>query len=509
MSAPEVSLAFTESVQPVLRAATTTAGSGAPSLEFYARTVGATTWNLLDGATVNGATGSASLPAGRLSIQQSFEYRAEHCDSTGCTSSATLTGAVSSDVGIGPRPGASGVPFSIGDRINAQVDPGSGNLMVSTPQFTVPRVAGDLSVGAVYNSISRWKSRFQTSLSSGWRLSTGSDVYLRHEGITGAVTYYGENGLTGVFLPAGGDTYTPPAGFKMDLAGNATAGWALTDHASFDKRVFNSGGQLTALTDRNGNSTTFAYDGAALTRIVGDSGPVDARTLQVTTAAGGKQITRIQQYPQYERGGSPRWATYAYNQAGQLSSITDTLGRVTTFFHGRSGNLNSVTAPGGAVTRFTYDEFGRVLTVTQPTEDYEVNAVTRFAYTATSVLVADPTTNQAEGDLVDVPHTTYDLTGDGMKLIAKVTDPAGNAREASYTPFLDVASASDSAGATTFGYDAAVNGGESLTGITGASGATSSFSYGNSGPAQFQPSSSTDAQGNAATFGTAQGSVDS
>jgi hypothetical protein len=42
-------------------------------------------------------------------------------------------------------------------------------------------------------------------LSSGWRLSTGSDVYLRHEGITGAVTYYGENGLTGVFLPAGGD----------------------------------------------------------------------------------------------------------------------------------------------------------------------------------------------------------------------------------------------------------------------------------------------------------------
>ncbi|WP_299952993.1 RHS repeat-associated core domain-containing protein [uncultured Modestobacter sp.] len=434
-----------------------------------------------------------------MSIQQPYEYRAEHCDSTGCTSSATLTSQVSPDVGIGPRPGASRVPFTIGDQINAQVDVGSGNLMVSTPQLTVPRVAGDLSVGSVYNSTSRAGTRFSTSLSSGWRLSTGSDVYLRHEGITGAVTYYGDNGLTGVFLPAGGDTYSSPAGFKMTLTGNSRAGWTLTDHASADKRTFNAAGQLTALTDRNGNATTFTYNGAALTSIVGDSGPVTARTLKVSTASGSKRITRIQQNPQYERGGSPRWASYSYNSAGQLASITDALGRVTRFDHGSQGNLNAVTAPGGAVTRFTYDGLGRVLTITQPTGEAGVPAVTRFTYSDTATAMADPNTGQG-GDATKVPHTSYEHTTDGMKLIAKATDPTGNVREASYTPLLDVASASDSAGSTSFGYDAAVNSGESLTGVTGATGATSSFSYGNSGPAQFQPSSGTDAQGNASTY---------
>ncbi len=68
-SPPNVSPAFTESVRPVLRAATTTPGTGSASLKFYARTVGSATWDLLDGATVSvptvsGATGSASLRAG-------------------------------------------------------------------------------------------------------------------------------------------------------------------------------------------------------------------------------------------------------------------------------------------------------------------------------------------------------------------------------------------------------------------------------------------------------------
>ncbi|MQA36026.1 RHS repeat-associated core domain-containing protein [Modestobacter roseus] len=506
VSPPEVSPAFTESLQPVLRAATTTAGTGAASLKFFARTVGSSTWDLLDGvsvtvSTVSGATGSASLPAGRLSIQQPYEYRAEHCDSTGCTSSATLTRSVSPDVGIGPRPGATRVPFTLGDQINAQVDVGSGNLMVTTPQLTVPRVAGDLSVGAVYNSTSRAGTRFDSSLSSGWRLSTGSDVYLRREGITGAITYYGENGLTGVFLFTGNDTYTytSPAGFKMTLTGNTSTGWTLTDHASADKRVFNTAGQLTALTDRNGNSTTFTYNGSALTKIVGDSGPVDARTLKVTTTPGSKQITRIGQDNQYDRGGSPRWATYAYNSAGRLSSITDTAGRVTRFDHGGNGNLNAVTAPGGAVTSFSYDSLGRVVSITQPTGEAGVPAVTRFTYTATSTAMADPNTGQGS-DATAVPHTSYEYTTDGMKLIATATDPSGNAREATYTPLLDVATASDSAGSTSFGYDTAVNGGESLTGVTGATGASSSFGYGNTGPAQFQPATGTDAQGNASTY---------
>jgi len=151
------------------------------------------------------------------------------------------------------------------------------------------------------------------------------------------------------------------------------------------------------------------------------------------------------------------------------------------------------------VTSFTYDELGRVQTIIQPTATAGATAVTRMSYPGNTTVVADPNTNQA-ASIGDVPRTTYTYTTDGMKLIAKATDPSGNARSATYTSFLDVASAGNTAGTTTGSYSAQVNGGESLTGITGASGASSSFSYGNTGPAQYQPGGSTDGQGNASTY---------
>jgi RHS repeat-associated protein len=499
---PTVTEVVSQTLTPVLKATATAAGSGQQSVKFYARTVGSSTWNLLDGTTVSGTTGTATLPGGKLSVQDTFEFRAEHCDGSGCISSAVQTGEVDAGPGMGRRTGITGVPFTLGDSISAQIDAGSGNLLVSFPQLTLPRVAGDLSVGAVYNSTSRWNGGggFATSLSSGWRLSTGSDVYLKREATTGAITYHGPNGLTGVFWPvAGTNTFRAPSGFTMDLTGDTTAGWSLYDHDSGDTRGFNAGGQLTTLKDRNGNATTFTYNGAALTSIVGEQGPTAARTLTVTTAGNGsKRITRISQSPAAGSGLEARSASYGYNADGQLTSVTDTIGRTTTLFYGWSGNLNTVTAPGGAQTDFTYDELGRVQSISQPTADGGT-AVTRVRYPAGATTIADANTDQSK-DALSVPYTRYDLTTDGKKLVAKATDPTGNVRSTTYTSFNDVASATNSAGTTAYAHDSAVNGGESLTGVTGASGATSSFSYGNTGMAQFLPSSGKDGQGNSSTY---------
>src|SRR6185312_6245727 len=114
----------------------------------------------------------------------------DDCDSTGCASSPVQTDNVSALLGIGDRPGATTIPFTIDDTINATVDVGSG-----------------------------------------WRLSTGSDVYLNNEPASGAVTYHGPNGTTGVFTPAGSGSYASPAGFTMDLAATP-GGWTLWDHDS-------------------------------------------------------------------------------------------------------------------------------------------------------------------------------------------------------------------------------------------------------------------------------------
>ena len=351
----------------------------------------------------------------------------------------------------------------------------------------------------MYNSLSRAAGAdFNGSLSDGWRLSIGSDVYLWQEPLTGAITYHGPNGTTGEFFANGAGSYESPPGFKMDLAAASGGGWTLWDHDSGQTSVFNANGQLTQLKDRNNNVTSFSYSGAALTSIVGDQGPTAARTLTVTTAGGGaKRITGIAQNPGYGSSLASRSVSYGYNSSAQLTSITDVLGRSTSFGYGSSsGNLTSITAPGGAVTSFSYDSAGRVQTITQPTAT-SATAVTRFVYTGTTTTVAEPNTNQSQA-VSAVPHTTYTLTTDGNKLIASSVDPAGKSRSATYTAMNDVASATDPAGTTTLDHNA--NGGESITGITGGSGSTSSFSYGNSGTSQYLPDGGTDAQGNASTY---------
>jgi YD repeat-containing protein len=62
--------------------------------------------------------------------------------------------------------------------------------------------------------------------------------------------------------------------------------------------------------------------------------------------------------------------------------------------------------------------------------------------------------------------------------VAKATGPAGHVRSATYAPQLDVTTATDPASTATFGYDPAVNGGESLTSTRSATGAGNSSAYG-------------------------------
>ncbi|RZU33972.1 RHS repeat-associated protein [Blastococcus saxobsidens] len=508
-SAPSAKVAVSELLAPVLHGKATAAGSGSQSIRFSARTVGATTWNLLDGVSVAGTEAYRALPEGRLSIGQTFEYQIAHCDGTGCTAAEVKTGVVSPALGAGVRPGATRVPVTIGDRIGAQVDVGTGNLLVTADLFSLPRRSGSpLEVGIAYNSTTRARgeSHFLNSVgasSSGWRLSTARDVRLRSVPGAGTVTYFGPNGLTGTFTADGAGGYNSPAGFKMTLSALSGGGWTLNDHGSGDTRHFAGNGLMTELVDRNGNATTFSYNtDGGLTSIRSDQGSAGASRLAVTL--GGttpRQIAALSQTAD-GAGGGTRSVTFTYDpDRNYLTGFTDAEGRTTAFFHGSSGNLNRITAPGGAVTSFSYDAYGRVESITQPTAGDPAGAVTRLLYhDGTFTDVADPNSDQTTA--VDhTAHTRYHLTGDGWQLVQRAIDPAGHQRSATYTPFLDVASATDPAGTGTFGYDPAVNGGQSLTATTAPTGAGSSFAYGNTAQAtRFQPTSGTDAQGRASTY---------
>lgn len=503
-SPPDVEVAVDDSLQPILHGEATATGSGTESMKFYARTVGASSWDLLNGSSVSGRDAFKQLPSGVLEIGEAFEYQIAHCDSTGCTSSAVETGHVSQAIGAGERPGATRLPFTLGDRLGGQVDVGSGNLLATMALFSLPRRAGSpLEVGLAYNSVTRRvEAQFDGSVgrpSSGWRLSTGSDVRLGPVPGQGAVVYRGPNGLTGTFMPKSGGGFTSPTGFKMTLTAVSGGGWKLNDHGSGDTRHFNAAGWMTQLEDRSGNDSTFSYNSSgALTQIVSDVGGAGAKTLTVTTVGSGRgRITEISQTAD-GYGGATRTVILAYDANGDLDSVTDQEGRVTDFVHGSQGNLNQIVAPGGIDSAFTYDNDGRVQTVTQPTADPNVDAVTRLLYEPGQTFVADPNSNQAQTPDVSA-HTLYELTNDGWKLVDTATDPAGKERSATYTPFLDVASATDTSGTSTFGYTG--NSGESLTSTSSPTGAGSSFAYGNTAQAtRYQPTSGTDAQGNSSTF---------
>lgn len=511
---PTAQVAVSESLTPVLYGGATATGSGAESIRFSARTVGAASWDLLNDVAVPGRTAYQQLPADRLDIGQAFEYQIAHCDSSGCAPSAVKTGFVSPALGAGARPGATRLPFTIGDRVGAQVDVGSGNLMVGVSALALPRrTGGSVDLGLAYNSVTRRSEAQFTgavgSASSGWRLSTGPDVRLRKEG--GYVVYHADNGLTGTFTPRAGyaGQYVPPVGFKMDLSGSATAGWTLVDHNSGEERRFDGAGRLTSIEDRSNNAVTFTYAASgALATVSSDVGPAGARTVNVTsTGTGAGRITELSQTVQltdpatgYPTTTDSRSVSLSYDSGNRLVGMTDPVGRTTEFAYSAGGNLNRITAPGGAQTSFTYDAYGRVETVTQPTATSATGAKTRFLYGATTTDVADPNSDQSLA-IDTAAHTRYRLTDDGRQLVASTRDQAGNERSKTYTPFLDVASATNTSGTTTFGYDDAVNGGESMTGATSATGAGSSYAYGNTAAAaQYQPSEGKDAQGNTSTY---------
>ncbi|TFV52987.1 S8 family serine peptidase [Blastococcus sp. TF02A_35] len=438
---PIAKMAVWATQTPVLHGKATAAETGPQSIRFYARTVGATTWNLLDGVSVDGPEARQAVPAGRLAIAQRFEYQIAHCNDVGCTPGEVRSASVSSALGAGRREGATRLPFTIGGRIPTDVDVGSGNVMVSVPAFSVPRRNGtSLDVSVVYNSVTRegW-AHFNGSIgsaASGWRLSTGADVRLAREPGTGQVVYHGDSGLTGTFVPdsyaPGG--YRPPPGIPLQLSGSPSKGWVLLDARSGDERHFSGSGRLLRLEDKLDNAVTFQYGaGGVLTRITSDLGTAGTHTVDVVSGASG-EITRISRtvtvkdpttgYP------SARTESVALTYDAQLylTGMTDPAGRRTGFVHSpSSGNLNQVLPPDSSVTTLRYDDKGRVESLAQTPAGSQTAATTRFQYSPTSTRVAGPATNQSV-PLLETAHTRYQLTTDGRLLIANVMQMAATPR---------------------------------------------------------------------------------
>lgn len=400
----------------------------------------------------------------------------------------------------GARNGATRLPFSISGTGSLSVDVGTGNALFTDQLLTLPGRRADVPVTLAYNSSafgSAEPSAVTNSSGSGWVIS-GFDERLVTNA-DGSVTFYGPQGLSGVFTPSG-SAFTSPTQFKASLSGSPAAGYTLTFHASQEKLSFNTSGRLTKDTDRDGNATSYGYDPYGYpSSITSSRGPTAGRAVSVTTSGG--RITQLTQ----TSGGLTRNVQLQYSSGGHLAAVIDTAGSSTQFFspYGTdTGQVVQINDPDNAATTLSFTG-GKVSTVDQanpPVDGGTGDAITRLSYTSsTQTLVADPTTNQSQA-VSAVPHTTYTLDS-STHLVTSAQDPLGNSRSAGYTPFGDVNSTTNAAGGnTTFSYPSTLNGGESLNKIVNPGGATESAAYGNSGANAYLPSSSTDDAGSSTYY---------
>ncbi|WP_306205014.1 RHS repeat-associated core domain-containing protein [Actinoplanes sp. RD1] len=412
-------------------------------------------------------------------------------------STAAVADPPSVPKGTGPVRGATQVSFSLTDRLDMKVNVGSGNLLLTSTELTLPGIAGNTTLGASFNSLLLGTNLPNGSLGPGWRSRSGADVRLYEATSDGSVTYAAADGVVGKFTKSGSG-YTAPGVFKASLAKDGS-GWKLTEHDSGKELFFTADGVLDKTEDRNGNVTDYTYSGANWATVVSDKGTAPGKTVEVGYTDG-----KISRYRQWADGSTSRTATYAYDSSGRLQNIQSTSYRSTSFEYSSAGDLTRITTDADDTrVDITYDGQHRVTSVNQVT----VNAtgegsMTRFAYTSsTQTDVADPRQNLSQ-PVTSVPHTTY--TVDDQKRVTKTVDPAGNERSDTYTPFSDVASSvSPEGGTVTNTYGA--NAGESLTKSASPSGSSASAAYANAATstnptANFQPSSSIDTQGNSSSY---------
>jgi RHS repeat-associated protein len=264
------------------------------------------------------------------------------------------------------------------DKINfgAPVDASTGNFWHTFDELSIPGRGPGLDLSLTYNSQAAPNaSRF----GNGWIDSYDMSLTIPPGGTP--VTVAQENGSRVTFTLSSG-VYTADARVQATLTHNLDGTWTFL-RRNRDTFTFDSGGNLTAITNLNGYSTTLTYTSGQLTTVTDSEG----RTL-----------------------------TYVYS-SGFVSSVTDNTASRQVQFGYTSGDLASITDVGGGVTTMSYDSSHQMLQLLDPNQQ---SATTKHYLTN----VYDGNGRVTSQTDFASRVTTFDYTS--IAGATKITDPKGN-----------------------------------------------------------------------------------
>ena len=287
------------------------------------------------------------------------------------------------------------------------VDAGTGNFWETRTDLAIAGRGFPIEVTRTFNSV---LAGDDGPLGHGWSFSYG--MHLKTNATSGEVTLHQEIGAELTFVRNADGSYSPASPrTQATLAKNDDGTWTVVRQLTQTLR-FDGAGRLTSLTDPNGIRTTLASTSGKLATVT------DASGRRITVTWTGNRITRISDH-------SGRGVNYAYDDAG---------------------NLKTVTSPDGAATRYTYDAGHRVLSVLDPNQaDAETPKPTVNVYDAAGRTVSqtDPLGRK----------TTFAYGTD----MTTITDAKGNVTVEKYWQGLRVAvtrgSGTPQATTTRFSYD--------------------------------------------------------
>lgn len=273
------------------------------------------------------------------------------------------------------------------------VNAANGNLLINRQdEFLVGR-GPDVAIARTYNTL----ADAGDDNNDNWRQSTDRRIF----DLTGTVNTAGSSvkrvagdGSVAIYAWTGAGYVNTDGGGAYDTLSYNSGTWTWTDG---DSRIgeayeaYGSAWRITAQADASGNTLTFTYSGANLTRITSANGEyVDytwsgSNITSIVTTAGGT-LTRTR----YSYDGYNRLSTVTVDLSPTDNSVADGNVYTTTYtYYGTSKLVASISQTDGSRVDIVYDSAERVSTFTQ-TVASGVTRVTSFSYGADYTNITDP-----------------------------------------------------------------------------------------------------------------------